>query len=172
MSAQLPLVPRLIEQLQGRPVAQQNTMLRLLLPLLGSVEMPTDPKAKEQLFGLRQVWKSLPQAVVNVRAVSPCSMLTRGAGHSSVQPRVRLGTWYDSGANGNWGFTPKPSIHGVCLHYCQILTILHPPLLNLSQKPETRGLLERYFLDVLLCDYGAHEAYKALAAGQAAPEGM
>ena len=57
VSAQLPLVPRLIEQLQGRPVAQQNTMLRLLLPLLGSVEMPTDPKAKEQLFGLRQVWK-------------------------------------------------------------------------------------------------------------------
>jgi hypothetical protein len=48
-------VPDMVGSLKGRPVNHQYTLLRMIAPLLGDVQMPTDPKAKESLYGLDKV---------------------------------------------------------------------------------------------------------------------
>lgn len=53
--AKVALVPELVQTLKHRPAAHQNTLLRLLAPLLGDIPMPTDPKEKENMYNLRQV---------------------------------------------------------------------------------------------------------------------
>jgi hypothetical protein len=62
-------VPDMVGSLKGRPANHQNTLLRMIAPLLGDVQMPTDPKAKESLYGLDKV-----------RGVSACGrMVARAA---------------------------------------------------------------------------------------------
>lgn len=54
-AAQVAFVPTMVSLLKQASPTHQNILLRLLVPLLGSVALPTDPKEKEQLYGLRQV---------------------------------------------------------------------------------------------------------------------
>eukprot|EP00117_Sycon_ciliatum_P001303 scpid5969/ scgid7016/ Proteasome-associated protein ECM29 homolog len=51
---QLALVPRLLCCLEGRPVANQNTLLRVITPLLGSVELPESQVDRASWLMLRQ----------------------------------------------------------------------------------------------------------------------
>ncbi|KAK2167662.1 hypothetical protein LSH36_25g00006 [Paralvinella palmiformis] len=49
---QAQLVPQLIKCLEGRPDAQQNSFLQLLMPVLPHVKLPSKPEEKLLLYGL------------------------------------------------------------------------------------------------------------------------
>lgn len=53
LAAQTVLVPVILNCLEGKPEIHQNKLLMLILPLLGDIKFPEDPKERETfLFGL------------------------------------------------------------------------------------------------------------------------
>ena len=53
LQAQTVLVPVILNCLEGKPEIHQNKLLMLILPLLGEIKFPEDPKERETfLFGL------------------------------------------------------------------------------------------------------------------------
>jgi proteasome component ECM29 len=53
LQTQTGLVPVILNCLEGKPEIHQNKLLMLILPLLGDIKFPEDPKARETfLFGL------------------------------------------------------------------------------------------------------------------------
>ena len=53
LQAQTVLVPVILNCLEGKPEIHQNKLLMLILPLLGDIKFPEDPKERETfLFGL------------------------------------------------------------------------------------------------------------------------
>lgn len=48
------LLPTLLNALEEKPQSHQDSLLLLLIPLLGNVEVPTDPAKCSTLFGLNE----------------------------------------------------------------------------------------------------------------------
>lgn len=51
---QVELVPIVLNSLQNKPQTHQDSLLLLIVPLLGSVKVPTDPLKKSALFELNE----------------------------------------------------------------------------------------------------------------------
>lgn len=51
---QVALVPLLLNSLEGKPQTHQDSLLLLIIPLLGKVTVPTDPAKRSLLFGLNE----------------------------------------------------------------------------------------------------------------------
>lgn len=49
---QIDLLPTLLNALEGKPQSHQDSLLLLSFPLLGEIEVPTDPAKSNTLFGL------------------------------------------------------------------------------------------------------------------------
>ncbi|XP_065156025.1 proteasome adapter and scaffold protein ECM29-like [Atheta coriaria] len=78
---QVALVPLLLNSLEGKPQTHQDSLLLLIIPLLGKVTVPTDPAKRSLLFGLNekpQISKHLLVLLVDMLllpygAISPTS---------------------------------------------------------------------------------------------------
>lgn len=51
---QVELAPSLLNSLNSKPQSHQDSLLLLILPLLGSIKVPTEPERKTTLFGLHE----------------------------------------------------------------------------------------------------------------------
>lgn len=52
ITEQIDLLPTLLNALEGKPQSHQDSLLLLSFPLLGDIEVPTDPAKCSTLFGL------------------------------------------------------------------------------------------------------------------------
>lgn len=51
---QVELVPSLLNSLNSKPQSHQDSLLLLIIPLLGNVKVPADPEQRSTLFGLHE----------------------------------------------------------------------------------------------------------------------
>lgn len=51
---QVELVPSILNSLNSKPQSHQDSLLLLIIPLLGNVKVPTDPEKRSTLFGLHE----------------------------------------------------------------------------------------------------------------------
>lgn len=51
---QVDLVPSILNSLNGKPQSHQDSLLLLIIPLLGNVKVPADPAKRSTLFGLHE----------------------------------------------------------------------------------------------------------------------
>lgn len=54
MDKQADLVPSILNSLEGKPQSHQDSLLMLVIPLLGVVKVPSDPEQRSSLFGLNE----------------------------------------------------------------------------------------------------------------------
>lgn len=62
---QVELVPSILNSLNSKPQSHQDSLLLLIIPLLGKVKVPTEPEKKTTLFGLHEK----PQIVKQLLAI-------------------------------------------------------------------------------------------------------
>nr|XP_022915862.1 proteasome-associated protein ECM29 homolog isoform X1 [Onthophagus taurus] len=51
---QTDLVPNILNSLDGKPQAHQDSLLLLIVPLLGKIKIPSDPSKRSSIFGLNE----------------------------------------------------------------------------------------------------------------------
>lgn len=51
---QVELLPTLLNALEEKPQSHQDSLLLMMIPLLGKVEIPTEPEKSSTLFGLNK----------------------------------------------------------------------------------------------------------------------
>lgn len=51
---QTELVPTMLNSLEGKPQSHQDSLLLMIIPLLGHVQIPADPAKRNSLFGLNE----------------------------------------------------------------------------------------------------------------------
>lgn len=54
LEKQVEQVPSILNSLNSKPQSHQDSLLLLIVPLLGSVNVPADPEKKSTLFGLHE----------------------------------------------------------------------------------------------------------------------
>ncbi|KAJ8977536.1 hypothetical protein NQ317_010056 [Molorchus minor] len=70
---QAELVPTVLNSLENKPVSHQDSLLLLIIPLLGKVKVPTEPEKAANLFGLNEkphISKHLLELLLDI-ALSP-----------------------------------------------------------------------------------------------------
>lgn len=54
INEQVDLIPVILNSLEGKPLTQQQSLLLLIIPLLGDVKFPMDPQKRSSMFGLNE----------------------------------------------------------------------------------------------------------------------
>ena len=104
---QLALVPRLLCCLEGRPVAKQSTQLRVITPLLGSVELPESQVNRASWLMLRQKKTSCWQSPAGISDRLPVFAVQEALVHSYAW------AWWESSRSGR-----LPGPHSCILPGC------------------------------------------------------
>lgn len=51
---QIEVIPVILRALENKPQTHQDSLLLLIMPLLGKIKVPTDPEKASKLFGLNE----------------------------------------------------------------------------------------------------------------------